>query len=73
MKNNYVHDNLKLGHERSNTGWSGSRNSVSQRSGSKSQERPKSELFKKVEMIEEKLEKVDKMEKSVSAMMEMIK
>ena len=47
-------------------------NSKSQKRG-RSFERPKSELFKKVEEIERKMEKVDKVERSVIEIMEMLK
>ena len=46
-------------------------NSQSRERGS-SVGRPKTELFKKVEEIERKLEKVDKVERSVSEIMEML-
>ena len=38
-----------------------------------SSDRPKSELFKKVEEIEKKMEKVEEVEKSVGKILEMLK
>ena len=64
-KGTYVRDNSRYG--RSQSKGSQSRNK------GKSNERPESELFKKVEVIEKKLEKVDKVKKSVIEIMEMLK
>ena len=64
-KNTYVRDNSKFGGSMS---W----NSQSRDRG-RSYERPKTELFRKVEEIERKLEKVDKVEKSVDEIKEMPK
>ena len=64
-KGTYKRDNSKFGRSMSKSSQS--------RDRGRSNERPKSELFKKVEEIEKKMEKVDRMEKSVGEMMEMLK
>ena len=71
-KSRYVCDNSKFGCSRSRSSQFKHGNSQS-KERSKSTDRPKSDLFKKVEQIEKKLEKVDKVEKSVNEMMEMLR
>ena len=77
-KKKWICDDSKFGHGRSGSRPGSQFRNRSKpgskfRNGSESQEKPKSDLFKKVELIEQKLEKLDKMEKSINTVSEILK